>query len=164
MDMIDMTIGATWLFCCVFAAFRVYSIEKNKAGTANPQALPVESAQPINKWKALIPFFMTLVLFCVMLVSLMIIFPDNLPDYLIAPFLAAAAVLYGVSTQRSTVIWASPAAFACFSAAGLTLLITLHNQDILAQEYNIPLLIGTVLLCCILSALQYLFVMTKKKA
>lgn len=166
MDMIDMTIGATWLLCCVFAALRVYFIEKQSPAqpAASPKAGPAEPAQPVNKWKSLIPFFMTAVLFGVLLVTLLLVFPQELPDYLIPPFLGVAAILYGVSTQKATVIWASPAAFACLSAAGLVLLVTLDNQQAISQEYNIPILCGTVVLCCILSALQYLFVMTRKKA
>ena len=169
MDMIDMTIGATWLLCCVFAALRVYFIEKQSPAqpAASPKAGPAEPAQPVNKWKSLIPFFATVVLSLVLLVVLMLLVPNNmLPMYVALLFAVLAVLLYFPASRKKHVMWASPLVFACLATACLPPLLSLINTALYEKTESVKFIVMGVpaLVCAILSALQYLFVMTRKKA
>lgn len=166
MGLSDMTMGAAWLLCCVFATLRVYFIEKSRATQC-----PLPKATPQQKRMAGLVFVLSLVTSVVMFFLLSYLlgahlldaFGEDVDNTAALLFFMLGGALLLLSCIRQLTIILAPAAGGALTIALIQFFSSWMNSlesDMAPTNAIITVFIAVAWLgCAALAAFQYLNVM-----
>lgn len=169
MNMFDIVVGIVWLACSLFAAFRVYAIEKKRV----LQAPASPSATPVHKGKKALVFILTVVMIFAMILVMGLIYNnfettfgrDEADLVLAVGLLSLGGVLMLWAGFRKVSIVLAPAAGSVLTVGLIQLLMCVIYKTSMdtdtADVILTALMIAVGLLCAVMAVFRYQHAMQK---